>query len=1150
MKERFSRFLVARSRVILIIFVLLALGCAALIPQVNINQDMTKYLPKDSAMRHGLDLMRTEFGSEESSTLEVMFDDLKTAEEKDGVLRQLEAIRNVESVDYEAGSEDEDQYYNKGQYTRYIINCDCDQYSKKATGIWNDVTDAFGADHDIQMSGPVNDANYSGLPPWIVIVAVLLIIVILIVMASSWIDPAAFLITIGIAVLINMGTYVFFPSISKTTYTIVALLQLALSMDYSIMLMNRYRQQRQHIPDKNAAMESALNLSFGAVTGSSLTTFAGLLALLFMSYSMGADIGLSLAKAVIISLVCIFTVLPALILGFDSLMARTAKRTLPFDHPKLAGFQYRMRIPLTMLFAALLIGSFMVRSGVDFSYTQGRDVSIEEVFGHTNTIVLMYDEKDAGKAGELADMLDEDKDVRSALCYESTLGKQRDTADMRSFIEDMKDEDSNMDSEDLNLSESMIRLIYYDYHNGGADFTMTVSQFVSFLRGEVMSDPDFGDTIDQGMKDEIDDMAKFTDAGTLTTRKSAAGLADFFGMKESQARQLLLYYQIKNKKTGKSMNLPDFVSFLINTVASDKDYGRMISKSQLAQLKSMQVYTDKDRVTADLTYKENAQLLGMDENQMRLIYVYKHASSGVSSKMTISGLAGVLSSMSEDPALKDRFGGQETAQLIGGLQQVGQMDTASYAVSDMVNALEGYGMPLDTQTLTLAYSYSDISGSDSAFRTSAQKTVDYMLADKNISGSLTSDQKEQLKTLKGIIDASVSGKKLSAKTMASILGMKSSDVNSIYLFRQYKKGDTGSWKLTPQQFVNFLVNKVLADKSMSSRIGNNAADLRKAQKLINAAADGRQFSSDELTSFLDDLGGSIEADEMSMLYELFGSRNYYDEEWTMDVMQMVTHLDENMAGRAAFRDAMTQEQKDDLHTMREDMDEAAELLKGKHYGRMMITATLPEDSDETRAFINELTEWTGDNFGQESYMIGNSPMAWEMSQSFKGELNKITLITALFILLIVLMTFRRLAAPIILVLIIQCAVFMTMGLLNFLHMDMYYLALLIVQSIMMGATIDYAIIYTTYYIEKRTLMNPREAIREAYKGSLQTIMTSALILTLEVGLLSFAFKEPATQQICRILSVGCLIATLLVIFVLPGILSCLDRFVAPKKNGS
>ena len=183
-------------------------------------------------------------------------------------------------------------------------------------------------------------------------------------------------------------------------------------------------------------------------------------------------------------------------------------------------------------------------------------------------------------------------------------------------------------------------------------------------------------------------------------------------------------------------------------------------------------------------------------------------------------------------------------------------------------------------------------------------------------------------------------------------------------------------------------------------------------------------------------------------------------------------------------------------------------------------------------------------------MIGNSPMAWEMSQSFKGELNKITLITALFILLIVLMTFRRLAAPIILVLIIQCAVFMTMGLLNFLHMDMYYLALLIVQSIMMGATIDYAIIYTTYYIEKRTLMNPREAIREAYKGSLQTIMTSALILTLEVGLLSFAFKEPATQQICRILSVGCLIATLLVIFVLPGILSCLDRFVAPKKNGS
>ena len=151
----------------------------------------------------------------------------------------------------------------------------------------------------------------------------------------------------------------------------------------------------------------------------------------------------------------------------------------------------------------------------------------------------------------------------------------------------------------------------------------------------------------------------------------------------------------------------------------------------------------------------------------------------------------------------------------------------------------------------------------------------------------------------------------------------------------------------------------------------------------------------------------------------------------------------------------------------------------------------------------------------------------------------------------------------ILVLIIQCAVFLTMAFLNVLHVDMQYLALLIVQSIMMGATIDYAIIYTTYYIENRTTsagntlasgdgagvgLDPRQAIRAAYKGSLQTILTSATILIAAVGLISFAFADPSVRQICRILSVGSLIATVLVIFILPAVLACLDRLVIRRKT--
>ncbi len=89
MKQRFARFMVAHSKKILILFILLALGCAILIPMVNVNKDMTKYLPEDSSMRQGLDLMRTEFGEENASTLEIMFSDLKTQKEKDYVLAQI-----------------------------------------------------------------------------------------------------------------------------------------------------------------------------------------------------------------------------------------------------------------------------------------------------------------------------------------------------------------------------------------------------------------------------------------------------------------------------------------------------------------------------------------------------------------------------------------------------------------------------------------------------------------------------------------------------------------------------------------------------------------------------------------------------------------------------------------------------------------------------------------------------------------------------------------------------------------------------------------------------------------------------------------------------------------------------------------------------
>ena len=1270
LKEGFAAFLVAHSRIILIIFIILALACGALIPYVNVNRDMTKYLPEDSSMRQGLDLMKAEFGEEDSSTLLVMFGDLTNAKDKGAIRMELEAMPYVDSVDYEAQGKDAADY-NRGRYTLYRINCDTDQYSDEAAQLWNAVQEKYGETHEIYLGGTVDSANHNGLPLWIALAAVGLILLILLIMANSWIEPLAFLITIGIAVLINMGTYVFFPSISKTTFGIVAILQLALSIDYSIMLLNRYRQQRRITEDKRQAMREALSLSFGAITGSSLTTFAGLLALLFMSFGIGADIGLALAKGVLISLLCIFTVLPTLLLAFDGLMIRTAKKTIPSDLPRLSRGMRRLRVPLTLLFALIFAGSFILRNDAGFSYAQyGSGDAIEQVFGADNTIVMMYNVKDAKPAGALAERLEDQDEINSAVCYESTLGKDRTAKQMKDFIDDMKEEgdeagdqtgnlkgnhEGDIDTADMDLSLPMMRLLYYDYFVGDPDLTLTLPGFVSYLRDDVMEDPDFEDVVDDEARSHIDDLAKFTDTGQLTAGKGAAGLASFFGMKKADAKQLLLYYQIKksNRDAGR-MKLSSFVRFLLDDVARDSEYRSMFPAGSLNQLKQMRVYTSKKKMTRKRTWRSAARILGMDPNQMRLVYIYdlleeqakaaqqaaeqnqgtqpgveqpgtdqpasdqpggttptvpdqnvpgQDPTSGSTDRqtgsteqtgtdqpgdtapttpdqyapgqdpsagstdgqngsteqtapgqdpavyvMTIMDLAEVFKAMSEDPVLASRFDPEQTGQLIAGLTQIGQMDPRPYDMNSMAAALAGYGIPMDIQGLSLAYAYRQVSESPKDFTHSVKHVLHFMLSNKDIRSSMSKKQKKQLKTLRRIVDCAVSGKALTARAMGKLLGMKPKDVRSLYLLHTYRHGNTGSWKLSPQQFIHFLINDILTDASLKNRIGDDADDLKLAGRLIDSAVAGTSFTYQELADLLKGSDNEFDAEDICILYELYGSEHEYDNSWKMDLMQLVTHLDDQVANRPAFASAMDDEQIEDVHEMREDMDEAADLLQGEEYGRMMISADLPEDSDETRAFMDDLTNVTGQTFQEPTYLIGTTPMAYETSKTFHRELNQLTILTAIFIFLIVLLTFRRLVTPLILVLLIQCAVFMTMGVLYFLNVDMNYLALLIVQSIMMGATIDYAIIFTSYYTENRSLLKPTEAIRAAYRGSLQTILTSAIILIAAVGVLSFAFEEPATRQICRILSLGCLIATTLVIFILPGLLSCLDRFIAPKKS--
>ena len=334
--KRAASFLVEKRKILLCFFLILAAVSLPLAGMVNINYDLTKYLSADSRMKQGMELMEHEFGPDESSQLRVMFTGLEESE-KPEIQGWLSGLEQVASADWEPG-----EAYNRDGCTLYELTMEYDSHSREAADLYRAVHDRYDG-RGIVTGGSIHEANVPILPLYIIVVSVGLVLLILLVMCNSWFEPVIFLVNIGIAVAINLGTNVLLPGISYYTNSIVGIMQLVLSMDYSIILLNRYTQEKEKAADNLSAMKAAISAAFPAVAGSSLTTFAGLLCLAFMSFKLGADMGFALAKGVVISLVCIFTVLPSLILMSDRWIVKTRKKALKIPMGKYSGAESPLR---------------------------------------------------------------------------------------------------------------------------------------------------------------------------------------------------------------------------------------------------------------------------------------------------------------------------------------------------------------------------------------------------------------------------------------------------------------------------------------------------------------------------------------------------------------------------------------------------------------------------------------------------------------------------------------------------------------------------------------------------------------------------------------------------------------------------------------
>jgi len=314
---------------------------------------------------------------------------------------------------------------------------------------------------------------------------------------------------------------------------------------------------------------------------------------------------------------------------------------------------------------------------------------------------------------------------------------------------------------------------------------------------------------------------------------------------------------------------------------------------------------------------------------------------------------------------------------------------------------------------------------------------------------------------------------------------------------------------------------------------------------MKASLNNLKYSKDEMFYILSNLSDSLDKDTIEILYVYYGSAKEYNNEWTMTIEEFVKFLNEDILKDNRFTDFINEDTRKNIIDSKDTIEDVKKLLVGNEYSRIIINTALELEGEETFNFIQDIKDMLKDE-SNEIYVIGDSAMAYEMNDSFGEEFNFISILTMIAIYIVVAITFKSAIIPLILVLIVQSAVYMTMGIISFTDGSAYFIAILIVQSILMGATIDYAIVYTSYYLEHRKTNNIKESIIKAYNSSIHTILTSASILIIVTFVIG-KFAKEITSMICITLSKGTLCSALLILLLLPSVLGTCDKLIVKKK---
>ena len=1076
---------------------------------VNVNADMTKYLPDDSQMKRGLEIVTSDFGSSaqmSGADVHVMFEGVNP-KEIPGIRTLLESYPDVQSVTYRYSADS----------THTVFDLDVPKsVDQKVLG--KQISSRFGG------SCVVETSQDGATPPMsVMIIAAVMIMLILFVMAQAWFEPVVILMTAGLAIILNMGTNALLPSVSITTNFIGSILQAVLSLDYCIVLLNRYRQEQDEHTDRRTAgiaANRAIRKAAPSILSSAFTTVVGLLMLCFMRLKIGADMGIVLAKGVLCSLICTFTAMPALMLLFRKTINATAKRAYVPPTDRMAQFVARHKLPMAIGSLILFFVSWFFADRTTIFFSAEAESKIEKVFPAPNPFVLVYDTQDEDSVYSLVDSLMAQPGIQSVISYPTLMSKPLTPAEMANHVQslltnfkDMMPEGTVIPPDALNaITPETVQLLYYMRSKPDTVMRLGFPEMARFLHSHVASNPLFAAYLDEDMKKHIKDLQSMLDVPPVEPEEP----------KEPKRSEVAL-----NSETS----APD-------TVAINEDSVAPLPRETIAPLTS-------NPLTANPLHIDTLEIPEIDIERIAVVPFLERLNATQTSAITVE-----MRKLSDTLAIRLPMSVREMSVFIG-------------------------STPFQTQ---LVYGYAPGRVKKMSPLQYVHLLVDDLFKRPGLAGMISEEQRTQLGQRTHLMDLADANASLIPSDLNMLLhafgieNLSDDELLAIAYPPEDEKPQPVIPVGTPAEIMDALADIQSSLHSTDTTRAATAVSEKKEDpaevhhhtptkadlqaELFTELVFGEQtYTADKMASKLarlmklsDVKSAPVTASQMSLLYDYYGSVHSRCDTMRVGFEPLLTYLCDTLVYDPRLADILPDSIQEQAGSIHKQIQDGLGQLRKPNYSLLVVLSTLPPESPETYDFVDTLTALADARMPHEHYYVGESVMYAEMRAGFDHEMEVVTWLTILSIFLIVALTFRSVIVPTILILTVMTAVYVNVVVAGVVSGQMLYLAYLIVQAILMGATIDYGILFANYYRESRKTMLPLDAVCAAYKGSIRTILTSGLIMVIGPGAMAVAIDDLMISNIVGCLAVGAFMAIVLTLTALPAVLVALDKWVVYGKQ--